>query len=1070
MTPFVVQSTLPLLNDPHHSVRLAVLENLEPPEDQSAYQTIILRCSDESKDVRIGAYRKLARWYIHIPLELKLQILSYGLNEEDKQIVYEFYKLVSEWVRISGSLFAFIDGFIDKVTNMSLLENVIKVYMERSSFLEEFKAFGDVVNSSENLQIPGVSTTHCNIYSLLNRIKSATPSELLVLSVFFQNFADATHKQAIEVLDVFSYLNALVSTRSKINDMLKSPTNFESLSQETYSSQNMPLSQEVYYSPRTDEYFESPPLSQDVVQSPAVDGIARYDELQMEGLREIYTNDYLLCNTLRSLLIIATSSQLDKYTSACELVCNKILLNAPVRSLTGYLLSDMVVSTSLGDNSFLVAQFYGYLKNSYVFHALSLLRRITAISGIGLSIIDDGLGGEIPRTSSMLNKFETSVTHKILSVISDIKDPFQTSGIENVRIGRNELERISKAKIRRFNVSKYSIEHLNIFVKSLEEQIGSNKAAISELETLLKVPGESERESALMSELDRLFKLLEKQELFISILHSELKERWSRILIIVESFLALTRSKCANDPGLQEFPQMILLPQLSFFSSTVIEWKKQDLCDEYCDVLSSKCLGGWSLLNQGHPELLRQIKAFYTAFKESHDVLMVYMNKFTELSKMVQKKGVDNKDGDEELLVIRQRIELQTLRCEMYLATIVDLLITNVELRKDCVDIVSGFWNIVSGKVASTKYIQSVTTRLSCKLVLTDFFEPATGVVGNEPVEDLESVERLRGLLEIAFILPTSPRTLLSSYKFTNTTTHTSFSPEDKHIIVNMACLYPTLSYRHLKAYHRAFEHIFLRSLHGLLETNLPLVGFSSLVVFTMQMFLKAPLHFITRKYANYIKWLLLVTIDEGNVMEKLKVTSLLHNIICMYTREDISETNQSFPQHLQDVKTLSSICSHENAREALFDLRDIRILIIYIIKDANIIKTRANIQVLKDSLNLVNEEIDRIVKEHEDVSAIVEVEAGNYRFKTPDDAAFTALVEAYDAYVSSVGERECVSLIVPTGGVMMRRRNRTRRTYESSSESISSDYTISSETECMDEEGEDDGEGDDEVETDVSE
>ncbi|CDR95529.1 hypothetical protein, conserved [Babesia bigemina] len=1003
--------------DPAAVVRVAAVTFLDVPptleEALPVLRKLIARLADVSKDVRSGVYKKLGTVYNVIPVEMCTQIMCYGLSEEAQSMKRAFLYMLSSWISNCGGLVGFLSDMISQTDDVTVLENAISFYMKGTGCLNSFSIRSDKGVGGEGdgagSDVAGEREAEEdaeNIVAYMKRFKTLSPAELVLVNVFYQNHALPEEVKLINMVDVISYAHFVLTTFCNMPD----------------ESDQAPQSA-VNAMADDDAQFV------DAVESNQAAAVHKYASEDCERMKKLYWNMCLVSHALRALLVIAHCHAIeDSYQVALtETFCDKILLHSPVRSNITGLMADVVAQTTLGNNSYSHALPSRWLKGGVTFAATSLLRYVYARK----FRLDGKFIGDDPQMEK--RHFEVSITRKVLSIISDIKDPFQTSGISNISIRREELERMDLQKIKGFDPTSYSIEHLSLIDAKLREQMEQTWTQQAELENVKSASKEQQQQQEMLQQQEEaLLVLLEKQQAFATVIRNCLKERWTRIMAIVESFLGQTQSNCSEDAGLAEFPRAILLPQMAFFCSTVVKWRDQSITDQYCDVLTSKCLGTWCMLNKGRVELWRQLNAFHVALKGALAILEGCLNQAAAEAEFPSD-------------ALRRRIEMQTLRCEMYMTTLTDLLVTNVELQQGAAgddaanvelieELKDTLWGIVHCSVKSSKYVQSLALRLGCRLLLTEFLRSKQQRVQSPQTAEEKrcsddiTVVRLRGLLELAFVAPAAARHMIADFKFTRSTRYVPITAEDKNIVVSMCALYPTLSYRHLRNFHKVLEQVLMRSVHHALQLELRMVGFARLISFAVQTVLhRSPLYFSLETFAKYFKWLLLITIDKGPILaDRGGFMSLIGALISMFVTRNVSSLLDRFglsrPDGAADdePRSMSDLCALANPALGLLDLRDMLLLLNYIKSQGGFVKAKANLKVVDDLIELVSNQMRKLATVHtkdlesaEGGVSVIPGEPPQIVFAVDDSTAFSDLVDAYDAYISSLGPRELSALLV---------------------------------------------------------
>ncbi|ORM40590.1 uncharacterized protein BXIN_2110 [Babesia sp. Xinjiang] len=1032
------------LGDHAAAVRLVAVSSTKVPDDIEALvpvlNKLIARLGDVSREVRAGVYKKLGTVYSAMPVEICTHIMCYGLEEEAQNVKNAFLQMLQNWMDESGGLLKYIADMISQTDDITVLEGAISFYMKNTDFLCKFSLKpGSTDGNMKEKDESGTDTTN-NIKAYMKRFLTLTPAELVLVSIFYQNHALPDEVKLINIIDVISYAHFLLTRFCE-----------------------MPIEQEQVPQRAITATADDDMQFVDAMETNEAEVIHKYTPEEESKMKANYQNMCLVSHALRALLVIMHGHNIeDNYQVALvETMCDNILMHGPVRNNVKGLMTDIVTQTSLGNNAYYHALPSRWLKAGFIFAAASLLRYVYARK----FRLEGKFIGDDPQMEK--RHFEVSMTRKVLAIISDVKDPFQTSGISNVSIRREELERMELNKIKMFDPTSYSIEHLNLINAKLSEQMEQTWTQQAELENVKSASKDSKHEQEVLHNQEQALALLmEKQEAFASVIRRHLKERWTRIMAIVEAFLGQTQSLCSEDAGLAEFPRAILLPQMAFFCSTVVRWHDQSVTDQYCDVLTSKCLGTWCMLNNGKMELWRQLNAFHVALKGALVILEGFLNQANDAS-----AGLTD--------ALRKRIEMQTLRCEMYMTTLTDLLVTNVELQQmvsedeignhELIDeLKETLWGIVFCTVKSSKYVQSIALRLGCKLLLTEFMMNKRDGVDMQPPEEIRrcdelAVVRLRGLLELVFVPPAAERHLLAQFKFLKSNRHIPITAEDKNAIVSTCAIYPTLSFRHLRNFHKVLEQVLMRSIHHALQLDLRMTGFAHLISFVVQTILhRSPLYFSMESFAKYFKWLLLITIDKGAALaDRGGFMSLITAVITMFIKHNVTGLIDKFGQSEaygmtdDEPRSMSDLCAMANPQLALLDLRDMRVLLNFMTQ-GGFVRAKANVKLLENLTQLVSAQMLKIARTHAvalaNTKGTVYVEAGNplkIVFATEDSAAFSDLVDAYDAYIASLGSRELSAMLVELDEeppmeekvpIANRRTTRTTRVTKSSQKEANQD------------------------------
>lgn len=359
-----------------------------------------------------------------------------------------------------------------------------------------------------------------------------------------------------------------------------------------------------------------------------------------------------------------------------------------------------------------------------------------------------------------------------------------------------------------------------------------------------------------------------KQITMLGLLRLELKRRWLRILFILECFLCKSKSHCSFDSGLREFPNELLLPALNFCCSIMPEWDDKEIEDQFYDIIVSKCLGNWCMFINNDDELKKQIHAYKTAIVDTCEVLNncllniekvhedIYPNIYKKANMDIMnqldgrignggnynidediqiggKKKLDNEEGkvgnnifyeynppNEGLLnyfatnqnawydykELLEKLEINTLRCEIYICVLGDLLMTHPHLGNDklIIEAIENLWDYLFGSVNTSKYIQSISLRVCCKLLLTEYLGNYIYQLNNDALYLLirNSSGKLRALFEMCFLLSPSTYNCVQDFKKISTYNITNINCHDKMFLLSIFSMYPSMSNTNMLVFH----------------------------------------------------------------------------------------------------------------------------------------------------------------------------------------------------------------------------------------------------------------------------
>ncbi|ETB60284.1 hypothetical protein YYC_02598 [Plasmodium yoelii 17X] len=449
-----------------------------------------------------------------------------------------------------------------------------------------------------------------------------------------------------------------------------------------------------------------------------------------------------------------------------------------------------------------------------------------------------------------------------------------------------------------------------------------------------------------------------KQITMLGLLRLELKRRWLRILFILECFLCKSKSHCSFDSGLREFPNELLLPALNFCCSIMPEWDDKEIEDQFYDIIVSKCLGNWCMFINNDDELKKQIYAYKTAIVDTCEVLNncllniekvhedIYPNIYKKASIDIMnqldgrignggnyfidednqiggKKKLDNEENkignnifyeynppNEGLLnyfatnqnawydykELLEKLEINTLRCEIYICVLGDLLMTHPHLGNDklIIEAIENLWDYLFGSINTSKYIQSISLRVCCKLLLTEYLGNYIYQLNNDALYLLirNSSGKLRALFEMCFLLSPSTYNCVQDFKKISTYNITNINCHDKMFLLSIFSMYPSMSNTNMLVFHYTLEDIIIKTSEGVLKYKLKTTNFTNILTFMIFTILhKANIEFLCVNFPKYIKWILLIIIEKGiELTSRSNIIQLLYKIIQIYLFHNIKE------------------------------------------------------------------------------------------------------------------------------------------------------------------------------------
>ncbi|CRG96719.1 conserved Plasmodium protein, unknown function [Plasmodium gallinaceum] len=1046
-------SYLKCLDDSHYIVRINAIKNISiNVEDNNFDHLVILknfliRINDINHNVRISVYEKLKNYYFYIPSDMKFELLLCGLNDKDKLVRESCYSMIIHWIqlfddKIENLLLHLINSDID---NDIIVEQICKIHLNnvrkgniKSSTIEvdeDRKVFENNNNSEEkNSTYNNYDCSYNESWFnyCINNLFSLNTAELYILRVYVQHFSDEQEKEKIDALKVINTIYYYLYL-SKFNEKLyynrKNYINcIENNESDQADSQNLFCScgknkidikvleenrkkkfidtsifddtycdKCLYYT--TAKKSESHNNSNDKNETGDNNADSNIQENVLINEDNINENYNYICNIKNLLLIckyldIIEIYQVEKILKCCE----TILLTGPLREvIIKCMLNNTGVNYYKLQKGHITCAYW--LSNSYIYACLELLRQMIYIKN----------------KNSDINDIEINLTNQILSIISEIKEPFDDTENDNPfldnninlmedekklskNIGKNEkieknpltllFNNIMNVEndtifdiIRKKNLNTLSIEHLLILCKKMQHKLDVTEAKIKDLtemekekeneknekneknETLNNVMLEKDKINKQMNETNDINAFHEqirmhtqiflKQITMLSLLRLELKRRWLRILFILECFLCKSKSHCSFDSALREFPNELLLPALNFCCSIMPDWDDKEIEDQFYDIIVSKCLGNWCMFISNDEELKKQIYAYKTAIADTCDVLNncllniekihsnIYPNIYnkanidimTHTEKVFNKnttceeenKKVDNDEDinnnyifyeyntpNEHLLnyfssnqdawyeykELLEKLEINSLRCEIYICVLGDLLMTHPNLNNDelIIDAVENLWSYLNGTINTSKYIQSICLRVCCKLLLTEYLGNHIYKLSNDELFSLmkASSSKLRALFEMCFLMSPSTYSCIQDYKKISTFNITNINSHDKIFLFSIFSMYPSMSETNLLIFHYTFEEVILKTCEGVLKYKLKTINFTNILTFMIFTLLhKANINFLVANFAKYIKWILLIIIEKGIALtNRSNIIELIYKVIQIYLFHDLSDIN----------------------------------------------------------------------------------------------------------------------------------------------------------------------------------
>ncbi|SBS85416.1 merozoite organizing protein, putative [Plasmodium ovale] len=255
-----------------------------------------------------------------------------------------------------------------------------------------------------------------------------------------------------------------------------------------------------------------------------------------------------------------------------------------------------------------------------------------------------------------------------------------------------------------------------------------------------------------------------------------------------------------------------------------------------------------------------------------------------------------NQNAWYEYKELLEKLEINSLRCEIYICVLGDLLMTHPNLSNDelIVEAVENLWNYLNGNINTSKYIQSVCLRVCCKLLLTEYIGSYVCKLTNDELYVLvkKSCIKLRSLFEMCFLMSPSTYNCVQDFKKISTYNITNINSHDKIFLFSTFSMYPSMSETNLLVFHYTLEEIILKTCEGVIKHKLKTVNFTNILTFMIFTILhKSNMPFLVTNFAKYIKWILLIIIEKGlDITNRSNIIELVHKIIHIYLFHDLND------------------------------------------------------------------------------------------------------------------------------------------------------------------------------------
>ncbi|KJP88635.1 hypothetical protein AK88_01715 [Plasmodium fragile] len=255
-----------------------------------------------------------------------------------------------------------------------------------------------------------------------------------------------------------------------------------------------------------------------------------------------------------------------------------------------------------------------------------------------------------------------------------------------------------------------------------------------------------------------------------------------------------------------------------------------------------------------------------------------------------------NQNAWYEYKELLEKLEINSLRCEIYICVLGDLLMTHPNLNNDklIIDAIENIWSYLSGTVNTSKYIQSICLRVFCKLLLTEFLGNHIYRMSNEEMHKMvrRSSNKLRALFEMCFLISPSTYNCVQDFKKISTFNITNINAHDKLFLFSVFSMYPSMSETNLLVFHFTFEEVLLKTCDGVLKHKLRTINYTNILTFIIFTILhKANIHFLVAHFPKYIKSILLVIIEKGVALtSRSNIIELVYKIIQIYLFHDLGD------------------------------------------------------------------------------------------------------------------------------------------------------------------------------------
>ncbi|VWU52026.1 conserved protein, unknown function [Hepatocystis sp. ex Piliocolobus tephrosceles] len=256
-----------------------------------------------------------------------------------------------------------------------------------------------------------------------------------------------------------------------------------------------------------------------------------------------------------------------------------------------------------------------------------------------------------------------------------------------------------------------------------------------------------------------------------------------------------------------------------------------------------------------------------------------------------------------------EKLEINSLRFEIYICVLSDLLMTHPNFNNDTliVEAIEHLWCYLTGTINTSKYIQSICLRVCCKLLLTEYLGQHITLMPEEDLYKLmkKSATKLRALFEMCFLISPCTYNCIQDFKKISTSFFTNINVHDKIYLFSVFSLYPSITEYNLIIFHYTFEDLILKTCEDVVKLKLKKFNYTNILTFVIFTILhKASINFLALNFVKYIKWLLLIIIEKGLLLtNRSNIIELVYKIIYIYLFNDINNVKNIHKTQINEEK-----------------------------------------------------------------------------------------------------------------------------------------------------------------------